>query len=301
MDLTKRLVVFSALMGAALLLQSCSSNAATSIADDNSASGAIAGVLGGAVSGSSATGTQEHLVPISALVSHASCPTMKTANGSGCTQSGSIFTMTYADCSFGSAAATWTGSQVVTLASGSASCGTFPTTTFTRTFGAGTTRTNKSAVVVTLDTSTNTSNFESDSLGGGTTVTFSSNLRTAININGIRLTSNIFDHTIYTSSPLAFTGDATTTKTLNGTIVLLHNLLKVRATTTVSDVEFTASCCYPTGGSLSTLFDAGTSGGDGSSKYVGKTETLTFGTTCGQATYVGIEGSTATVNLTNCF
>lgn len=187
----------------------------------------------------------------------------------------------------------------MTLSSGSASCGTFPTTNFVRTFGSGTTRTSSGGLVVTLDTSTNSSNFESTSFGGGTAVTFSSGHRNSITITGIRMTSSAFDYTVRTSSALTI-NDTGTSKTVSGSVEILHNLLHVRGNSTLNNIGFTTGCCFPTTGSISTLFDVGSTGGNSASRLIGKTETMAFGSTCGQATYTDYTGAISTVTLTHC-
>ncbi len=284
--------------GVCLILSgSCAIGTATSSAIVSATSSAVA-VIGGAINASSSSGTRD--IAWDRLRTSTACPTFSTAPGSGCAQVGDTYSLSYANCSFGSSTALWNGTEVATLQVGSASCGSFPRSTFTRTFAWGTTRTDKNGVVVTLDTSLNANNFEQTTVGGGVTISMAGGVRTGISISGIKVTSGSFDETVLTQMPLTVT-DNGTTQTVNGTLQVLHNLEGVRGNTTLSNLEFTRGCCYPTEGKLITLFDGGSLDQNTGSSYVGKTETLTFNGSCGQATYQDINGRVSSVELTHCF
>ena len=126
-----------------LALSACGTSKSTPSpgTEDGSASGTAAGAVGGALSGSGSGGTLAFLLPrkentlysllqrefelIPSAFASGSCPTFATT-GSGCTASGSSLWLSYPTCSFGSSAASWTGTQTLVMSSGSAACGTFP-------------------------------------------------------------------------------------------------------------------------------------------------------------------------------
>jgi len=116
-------------------------------------------------------------------------------------------------------------------------------------------------------------------------------------INGSHLTGTVngslwWDHTVSTPSPLAVT-DAGGTRTVNGTVVVQHNRAKFTSTTTFSNVTYAGgSCCFPSGGSVSTTFSSGPN--------AGKTETLTFGAGCGEATLTPPNGAAQALTLQHC-
>jgi hypothetical protein len=162
-----------ALFGALFLLSACakSSSDTTSTSVDASTSGTVASRVGGALSGSS-SGTlafaplksnlsskfclaMDMFLPMHFASAATSCPTI-AAGGVGCSVTGSTATLTYAGCSFGASASTWTGSQIVALTGATPTCGSaFPTsmTSVTRTFYANTYRTTASGNAVIIDSS----------------------------------------------------------------------------------------------------------------------------------------------------
>ncbi|MGZ3688751.1 MAG: hypothetical protein ACXWPM_01045 [Bdellovibrionota bacterium] len=146
-----------------------------------------------------------------------------------------------------------------------------------------------------------TTGYDGTSHSGGTAISFTSGARTNIAINGINLVSSgKFSHTVYTTGSGLGITDSSATKSVTGTLVVLHNLEKVTGTSTFNAVTFTSTCCTPTGGSISTLFSAGAANGNANSKFIGKTETLAF-TGCGTANFTDITGTTSAVTLSHCF
>jgi len=99
------------------------------------------------------------------------------------------------------------------------------------------------------------------------------------------------DHSI-TSSGLTVTGTrATADRTVSGSLNLYHNLANYTATQTFTAVKWgSASCCYPTSGTISSNFSGSVTG----------TTLLTFTTTCGAATFQGSDGVSTSVALSQC-
>jgi hypothetical protein len=258
------------------------------------------------------------------------CPTFKTASGSGCTDSGTTMWLDYSDCSFGSSAATWSGVQAITRISGAAvTCGTFPTPASSGTLlrqyvtsvsgntpGSVTITSSFGTVATVDDVSSNLSNFDGDTFpeitsspsggGYGALVIFgASGTRTALELKHRIYVSGSYDHSLTQGAggPLAVTETAgATSRTVSGSLIVYHNLLKVIGTATFNTVIHSDDCCQPTGGSISTKFDKGanvnpTVAGE---LFVGKTETLTF-TGCGTATYTSPAGVTTDVKVSRCF
>ena len=122
-----------------LVLSGCaktSSSTDTSVSDDVSSSGMVVSALGGALSSSNSTGSivsnlklqkkaSPHFDFFPSAFASTSCPTFATA-GSGCAVSGASMWLTYSSCSFGSSTATWSGTQLLKMSTGSATCGSFP-------------------------------------------------------------------------------------------------------------------------------------------------------------------------------
>jgi hypothetical protein len=299
-----------------------------SVSEDSSASGFASAAVGGTLNlfanGSSPTlgYMTPQKMPIflrlfgepSATAGNA-CPTFMTASGSGCTNTSStVVTTTYANCTFGTTAATWSGSDAfnyqgtvgTTGTAATLTCGTYPAVnvvdasaifahsyTGTRTASSGTVIT--VATDVTNYTGTDVSNqWESVRFSHGT-------LNTAI-ISGVRFTSGTpaIDYTmgLYNSTGLTV-GTTASGATVSGNMNVYDNNQKVTGITTFFTVGYTSSCCQPTSGTISTAFAAGTNGSTGSA-YNGQTEALVFSGSCGVATYVGVDGTTKTVNLVQC-
>ena len=137
----KNSIILSLLASGLLLAQGCSkTTAGGAILEDDSASGAVASAIGGALSSSGSTGTMallktkpflnqtitsamSSMIP-SAFAANA-CPTFATT-GAGCMASTTNQWLSYSACSFGNSSATWNGTQLLKMSSGTAACGTFP-------------------------------------------------------------------------------------------------------------------------------------------------------------------------------
>jgi hypothetical protein len=107
-------------------------------------------------------------------------------------------------------------------------------------------------------------------------------------------TTKFWDHTVSTgTSGITVTGDGAN-RVASGTITVQHNLAKHTSTTTFNNVAYgDTTCCFPTGGSVTTTFSDGPD--------TSKTETLTFGGgVCGEATLTAPDGTTSAMTLQHC-
>lgn len=300
----------------ALFNAGCGS-ASSGSTEDSSTSGTVAAMVGGAYNTSGSGGTVtlntpsawERLLnatsPFSeAVASGTACPTIG-GSATGCTDSSGTLTMTYNGCSFGSASATWSGTQLINFSGGGESCSAFPssyTGNVTRTFGASTTRTAASGSSVLIDTSGTTVHAaDSGTYAGGTVVALSSGVRNSLTVSGINyLGKNSSGKTTFSHSLKSSTLSISNGAIATGTITVIHNLAKVQATSTLTNLTFTAGCCTPTGGSVSTTFSAITGVTPAMPGFVGVTETLQF-TGCGTAIYTGPEANLGgNVTLAHC-
>jgi len=122
-------------------------------------------------------------------------------------------------------------------------------------------------------------------------------------INGSHLTGNltpaggslekVWDHTVSTDATgLTVTGDAGN-RSVSGSVTVQHNILQYTAKATFNQVTFgDVGCCFPTGGNITSVFSNGTN--------QGKTETLSFSATCGEATLTTAAGKTVALTLQHC-
>jgi hypothetical protein len=326
------------LMLVSTTLLNCSKKAADldSISADESSTGVVASSLGGALSDSSASGTQalykfslpnSNIAALENLLSpmpkaHAKslCPTFRSAAGSGCSVSGGNMWLSYSDCTF-TGNADWNGIQQISMSTGSATCGTFPNPgangTLYRQFvqaagasAAGSMVLTTNRLAATIDDSVaNLGNFDGQTIaaintngGYGTKTTFnSSGLRSNVEF-GHRLTLNsMLDHSVSGSVAISESAGATS-RTLNGTVTVYHNLLHVIGTSTLTNVVHDDVCCLPVGGTISTTFTDGQNvhAGRAGQRLIGKTESMTF-TGCGTAEWTTTDGTTASVTLNRCF
>ena len=108
--------------------------------------------------------------------------------------------------------------------------------------------------------------------------------------------TTLWDHTYSTlsSDPIAITGTGTTKVVNSGTIVVQHNIAKFTSTAKVTTpLAFTISdCCFPASGVITSTFTGGT--------FAAKTETLTFTSSCGEATLIDSSGASSSVTLQHC-
>jgi hypothetical protein len=116
-----------------------------------------------------------------------------------------------------------------------------------------------------------------------------SHLTGTVTIDGFA--TKIWDHTV-TAPGLTVTG-AGADRVVSGEVVVQHNLLKYTSTTTFTSVGYGEPlCCFPTSGSVSTTFSKGTE--------IGKTETLSFSSLCGESTLTQANGETVALTMAHC-
>ena len=110
----------------------------------------------------------------------------------------------------------------------------------------------------------------------------------ASHITGTYNGSPRWDHTVYTTTSLTIVGAGANRVINGGTIVVEHNLAhKVFTTTFNGPLIHEANCAFPISGSVTTTVQS--AGSDN-----GKTETVTFSSTCGVATVMKTDGTQAT-------
>ena len=131
-----------------------------------------------------------------------------------------------------------------------------------------------------------------DGCTNGTLVIAGSHLTGTVEPKG-RAAQQLFDHTVSTGAQGLTLSGPDGNRVVSGSVTVQHNLAKYTATATFNAVTFgDPSCCYPTSGNVTTTFSDGV--------HAGKTETLTFGASCGDATLVGPNGNSAAITLTHC-
>lgn len=128
--------------------------------------------------------------------------------------------------------------------------------------------------------------------GGGELVIDGSHLTGTVTPSG-QPSIKLWDHTISTAAgPMTITVSGST-RVLNGTVTVQHNLARYTATSTFTDVGFGApNCCYPTAGTVTTTFQSG--------PFKGTTETISFGAICGEATLTSTSANTGPLTLKHC-
>jgi len=103
----------------------------------------------------------------------------------------------------------------------------------------------------------------------------------------------IWDHTVSTAPGGLTVAVSGTNRVVTGTVTVQHNLAKYTATASFNGVTYGASaCCFPTAGSVSTTFHNGAD--------MGKTESLAFSATCGEATLTTANGHAVPITLQHC-
>lgn len=205
--------------------------------------------------------------------------------------------ISWGGCSVG--LATLTGGWTETW-SGGGTCPTAPATA-----GHAVTRTSTSQILTlasgaTLTTDTNAqTTFDGTVLPAtGTVVTSGGGSARTIVVNGVHrvfkgpLGRTWYDHSI-TSTGLTSNGTrAAGNRVITGTATTYHNLAKYKAVHTFNTVTWgSASCCYPTSGSISSVLT-----GTGRSGNV----SITFSTSCGTATFTDTDSTTSTVVMNQC-
>jgi hypothetical protein len=310
--------------------------------EDFSTSGNIAAAVGGALSGTISTGllasqkfflnsapidlahfTSVTLQPWPGIANAYAadlCPTYQTST-TACVATGSTLWLTYAACSFGSSLPTWTGTQALMLSNGSAACGTFPNPgalgTLIRQFASAVsssnagiaTHTSAYGTVTTIDhSSANLANFDGQTIGVianngyGAKITYNaSGNRSSLLLSARYYSASNFDYSV-TGTVAISEASGATTRTLSGTLVTYYNSIKLIASSSLSGVTHSDTCCQPISGTITTSLSAGTRVNPTTvgSALIGKTETLTI-TGCGKATLIGFQGAVSQVTLSRCF
>ncbi len=102
-----------------------------------------------------------------------------------------------------------------------------------------------------------------------------------------------WDHTVSTGpGGINVTGSGSG-RVVTGAVTVQHNLAHYTSTTTFNNVAYgDTACCYPTDGSVTTIYSSGPN--------LNKTETLTFTALCGEATLTKPDGSNDSVTLDEC-
>ena len=323
----------------ALLLTACGGGGTSTgnpivLTEDTSSSGAAAASIGGALSSTSANGTQassrdfkswkswmpDWLSPFPEALASTLCPTYRTANASGCSENSTdtIWLIEQA-CNFAHGSATWYARQALTKSTGTATCGSLPVPGANGNLkiqyvDAPLSNTSSVAYIdssygvrATIDDSQNLSDYDSQSItpfgavnGYGAEITWTNGKRTSIQI-AHRITTPASDETVAGSVNVNET--APDQRTVSGMLTVYHNLLKVTGTTTFNGLIHSDACCLPTGGTITTTFANGinvspsTKAGQ---NMVGKTETLTL-TGCGTGILEATDGTTTDVSLSRCF
>jgi hypothetical protein len=103
----------------------------------------------------------------------------------------------------------------------------------------------------------------------------------------------IWDHTVSTGADGITISGTAASRVVSGTVTVQHNILMYTATSTFDSVSYgNPACCFPTGGSVATTVV------NGAGK--GRTETLSFGGTCGEATLTPSSGAAERLTLAHC-
>jgi hypothetical protein len=266
----------------------------------------------------------QELNPLSSATAASSCATFETSQGSGCDASGATMWLSYSDCTFAEGKAFWTGTQglFMTSTADTASCGTFPnpgsggylTRQVVSASGSTTpdllTIKNSYGTTAYVDDKTaDLGNFDSQPIGKlinngyGSQVSFNGpgGSRDSITIAQRLMVSVLLDESVTGTLSVSETVGSTQ-RTVSGSLTVYHNLLKVVGTSTFQNVVHTDGCCYPSSGTISTTFSAGSHESPTAlgALLVGKTETLEI-TACGTGTLTSVNGSVQTVALTRCY
>jgi len=81
------------------------------------------------------------------------------------------------------------------------------------------------------------------------------------------------------------------TRAMTGTASIWHEVAQYKAVNTFTNVTWgSATCCYPTAGTISTVLTGSITG----------TTSMTFSTTCGEVSFTGTDSSVNTISLTQC-
>jgi hypothetical protein len=215
-----------------------------------------------------------------------------------------------------SATSSWTGQWTFTFSlcgapaanTGAVNSGCVQNTTVTRTSAAGITRNYSGPFganyAMTANTSASTA-YDGTSKGGGDVITCTDSAgcpatgqptRTwTLASLGSHITGTIdgataFDHLVYTTTSIGMTGSGPARVITGGVVVVKHNLANFTSTTTFNGpLNHVAGCPFPVSGSVTTALSRGGS------------ETVSFSSTCGQATLTVTGKSAATLHLHQVF
>ncbi len=310
----KKLVAILALSSALLITANCAKSTEDVVADNEPASGISESAVSEA--GAHATASEGAASPMISELSedfqnmdyvdpqssgvHAYAACSFTTNRSTCASN--VSTIAWAGCTLGSSA-TLSGGWTETWSAGFCVNGAMPGPLTTGanvnrvTTGSGEVLSTPLGATLTTSTTAHTAYDTTAISGSGITISNSAGTRTVL-INGLHKVlvgpkgKTWFDHSIVSNPGLTLTGTrAAATRVISGTSTLYHNLAKYTAAHTFAAVTWgSATCCYPTSGSVSTSLTGSKTGN----------VTLAFTSTCGQATFTDIATAPATVTLTQC-
>jgi hypothetical protein len=265
--------------------------------EDNSASGAVAAVIGGALlAGNPSSGISDY-----------SCPTV--ASTSGCTTSGSGVTLSYNTCTYGAASGTRTGA--LAIVSGGLTCGGSLPASMVQQYSVGSLHESKNQMSTTFDDWTGSvSNFAGDSIsplsGGGYGVQLASGSMTiARHLVTGSTNYSVVTAAAPTSASVSYVPITISSGTASGAAIVYDNVNGIIGVSTLNSLVYQAGCCFPVSGSISTQFHQSWNPAHPATAtglmYDGKTETLSF-SGCGSATYTDPFTSTATsLSFTHCY
>lgn len=154
-------------------------------------------------------------------------------------------------------------------------------------------------VGVFTSTSVSANNYAGTSIGGGAKIVKNADSTDSISITGVTasLTSttgtSVWSNSVYTdpAAPLVLNHLSRDGRTINsGTVIVNNNLLGFTASMAYAGIVYTASCCYPVGGTITTTLSGARAG----------TATLTFSSVCGSATISTETGAIVSVGMSAC-
>lgn len=239
----------------------------------------------------------------SASASGSICPNLQSQI-SACSVGTSSFSLRYQSCVRGGLG-TWTGEEIFAFSNG-ATCTQNPALNTSgnmlRTFSSGTYRISPNGEKVVMDTASSTG-WQSAKSGGFYTSYANGSSDLAIRgihyvayqnykaSNGSTKTATVWDQTVSSDTAIHVTGTGANRVVTGGVIRIQDNQRKVTGVTSItSSLLFSADCCFPTGGTISTTFSGGRTG----------TESLTFASTCGSAQYQSRSGAVSSITLQHC-
>jgi hypothetical protein len=296
---------------------------------DQSASGIVAGAVGGVVADASTNGTLSFAAPTPQnfwkrwLVLEPTaeagqvCPSFATPSVAGCTQvSSNTLQFSYTDCHFGSSTAVWNGilQEVDPSGSGTFMCGSYPTNSYSRQFvtassvpGSGTRITSTGTTVTIDDVTSNLGNFNSANVNANVSTGYGDNITLgganeieSITVNRHISSTGLFDYSITGTVNAAPSEKITNGWSVTGSVTVYNNTATAVGSSAFNSVIYQPSCCLPTSGSIQTTYQSTANSTATGLALQGKSETLTF-TGCGTATLSSTAGLVTQVSEVNCF